>query len=176
MVCDGGLQGRPNNGTDAVTCGEEVAQLADDLLLCLERAGAACDWVAVQAIEALRGCGERLLVGEVASSRDLSLQRARHFVESWVESARPWLAVGPLGFVIAPELARQLAASSLRRGDTVGAVGWLGQTQGVEADDFRSLACRWAAITPVLSEPPRELADLAFVGAAALAWEGCAGR
>lgn len=176
MVCDGGLRGLPMSGSDATSCGAEVGQLTDDLLLCLGRAGAACDEVAAQAVEALRGCGERLLVDEVASGGDVSLQRARRFLESWVESSQPWLAVGPLGFVVAPELARQLAASSLRRGDAAGAVGWLAKTQGVDAEDFRSLACRWVATAPALTEPPRDLAELPSVASAALAWQGCAGR
>lgn len=176
MVCYVGLRDLPISGTDATSCGAEVGQITDDLLLCLGRAGAACDEVAAQALEALRGCGERLLVHEVSSGGDLSLQRARRFLESWVESSRPWLAVGPLGFVVAPELARQLAASSLRRGDAAGAVGWLAETQSVDAEDVRSMACRWAAMAPSLTVPPRDLAELPSVASAALAWQGCAGR
>ena len=141
----------------------------------LDRAGASCDDVAERALVALRGCGQRLLVDEVASG-DGGLKRARGFLEAWVESGRPWLAVGPLGFVVAPELARRLAASSLRRGDAAGATAWLDATQGVDNEEVASQACRWAASAAELTEPPRDLGDLPSVASALLAWQGCAGR
>ena len=156
-------------------CGVEASQLTQDLLLCLDRAGAFCDEIAERAMGALRACGQRVLVDEAASD-DVGLRRARKFMETWVESRRPWLTVGPLGFVVAPEMARRLAASSLRRGDGAGAVGWLAKTQSVDAEDVRSMACRWAAMAPALTEPPRDLAELASVASAALAWQGCEGR
>jgi len=176
MVCDSGL-GRPlEAGADETMCGVEASQLTQDLLLCLDRAGAFCDEVAAHALGALRACGERLLVAEPATGGAASLQAARKFMETWVESRRPWLAVGPLGFVVAPEMARRLAASSLRRGDGAGAVAWLDKTHRVDAEDFASMACRWASSTSVLTGPPPDLADLPTVASAALAWQGCEGR
>jgi len=176
MVCVSGL-GRPlEAGADETMCGVEASQLTQDLLLCLDRAGAFCDEVAAHALGALRSCGERLLVAEPATGGAASLQAARKFMETWVESRRPWLAVGPLGFVVAPEMARRLAASSLRRGDGAGAVAWLGGTEGVDDEDFASMACRWAALVPELTRPPRDLAEIPSVAAASLVWQGCEGR
>ncbi len=175
MLCDSGLRRPQETVADATRCGSEAAQLTDDLLLCLDRAGASCDEVATLALGALRGCGQRLLVNEAASG-DAALQRARQFLEAWVESGRPWLAVGPLGFVVAPEMARRLAASSLRRGDAAGASSWLDATQGVDGEDLATQACRWAASASELTEPPRDLSDLPSVTSALLAWQGCAGR
>ena len=176
MVCDGVLRGDSDPNAGATDCGDEVGEFTRDLLLCLGRSGSICDEVAGLALGALRSCGERLLVGEVASGGDLSLEAARRFLESWVESRRPWLAVGPLGFVVAPEMARQLAASSLRRGDAQGAVAWLDGTEGVDDEDFASLACRWAASADALTIPPRDVAEISSVAAASLAWQGCEGR
>lgn len=175
MVCYVGLRDLPMSGTDATSCGAEVGQITDDLLLCLDRAGAFCDEIAERAMGALRACGQRVLVDEAASD-DVGLRRARKFMETWVESRRPWLTVGPLGFVVAPEMARRLAASSLRRGDGAGAVAWLDETHRVDAEDFASMACRWASSASVLTAPPRDLADLPTVASAALAWHGCEGR
>lgn len=175
MLCDSGLRRAPEAATYATPCGRETAPLTDDLLLCLDRAGASCDEVATLAIGALRGCGQRLLVDEAASG-DAALQRARQFLETWVESRRPWLAVGPLGFAVAPEMARRLAASSLRRGDAEGASAWLDATQGVDGEDLATQACRWAASASELTEPPRDLGELPSVASALLAWQGCAGR
>ena len=175
MVCDSGLRPPVEAAADEAMCGVEASQLTQDLLLCLDRAGACCDEVAERAMAALLECGQRLLVDEAARG-DAGLRRARQFMETWVESRRPWLAVGPMGFVVAPELARRLAASSLRRGDGASAVAWLGGTEGVADEDFESLACRWAALAPELRRPPRDLADLPAVVAATLAWQGCGGR
>jgi hypothetical protein len=110
MVCDSGLRGDSEPNTGATACGAEVRELTRDLLLCLGRSGSICDEVAALALGALRSCGQRMLVAEPGTGGAASLQAARRFVESWVESSRPWLAVGPLGFVVAPEMARQLAA------------------------------------------------------------------
>jgi hypothetical protein len=175
MVCDSVLRPPAEAESDEPICGVEASELTQDLLLCLDRAGASCDEVAERAIAALLGCGQRLLVDEAARG-DAGRRRARTFMETWVESRRPWLAVGPLGFVVAPEMARRLAASSLRRGDGAGAVAWLGGTEGVDSEDFGSLACRWAASAPELRSPPRDLADLPAVVAATLAWQGCEQR
>jgi len=175
MVCDSGL-GRPlEAGADETMCGVEASQLTQDLLLCLDRVGAFCDEIAERAMGALRACGQRVLVDEAASD-DVGLRRARKFMETWVESRRPWLSVGPLGFVVAPEMARRLAASSLRRGDGAGAVAWLGGTEGADDEDFASMACRWAALVPELTRPPRDLAEIRSVAAASLVWQGCEDR
>jgi len=175
MVCDSGLRPPAEAASDEPICGVEATELTQDLLLCLDRAGASCDEVAERAIAALLGCGQRLLVDEAARG-DAGRRRARTFMETWLESRRPWLSVGPLGFVVAPEMARRLAASSLRRGDGAGAVAWLGRTEGADDEDFASMACRWAALAPELTRPPRDLADLPAVVAATLAWQGCEGR
>ena len=156
-------------------CGGEAAQLTEDLLLCLDRAGASCDEVATRAMGALRGCGERLLVDEAAQG-DAARRQARKFLEVWVESRRPWLAVGPLGFVVAPEMARRLAASSLRRGDAAAAVAWLDATHSVDGEGLATLACRWAASAPELTQAPSDVADLPAGASAMLGWQGCGSR
>ena len=175
LICDSGVRRPPEAAADETMCGVEAARLTEDLLLCLDRAGASCDEVATRAMGALRGCGERLLVDEAAQG-DAARRQARKFLEVWVESRRPWLAVGPLGFVVAPEMARRLAASSLRRGDSAGAVAWLDATHSVDGEGLATLACRWAASAPELTQAPSDVADLPAVASAMLGWQGCASR
>jgi hypothetical protein len=84
--------------------------------------------------------------------------------------------VGPLGLVPSPELARELAASALRRGDRPSAAAWLERTAGVDSASLEREACDWAVRAADLTHVPLDLSGIAAVEAASLAWRGCASR
>lgn len=157
-------------------CGAASGAAIGDLIACLADGRISCDMAGRQAVAALQRCGEERLVQRVGDGGEPALREARRFMESWVESAQPWLAVGPLGLAPSALLARVLAADALAWGDREAAATWLASLATSERGDVQFAACRWAVEAEDLTSPPGELVDVAAAQRAASAWPGCSSR
>ena len=157
-------------------CGVENAALVDDFEACIREAAGACDLPGRLALESLRACGERLLVNEAKETNLSSVRAARRFMETWVEAAHPLLAVGPLGFVPSPALARLMAADALLGGSRERALDWLRATLPRGADELPAATCMWAAEADNLVPLPSALVGIRAAEEASEGWSLCLRR
>lgn len=167
-----GVLAAPPDGQLA-PCGAENAALVEDLVACLKTAGGSCDLAGRLAVASLRSCAERILVEQASETDEGSLRSARRFVETWVESAQPFLSVGPLGLGPSPMLAREMAADALLSGNRELAGAWLRSGLSRESEEAAVAACLWAIETDDLTSPPSSLAGTGTATSTAANWSTC---